>query len=88
MCLDHQILLGCLIERSFNLMNERIRVTLDLLLDCLSFGARLPNTVRLKQMLDDAAFAFLVLTAEDERADGKVQARMNVVHEAGLSRVA
>jgi predicted nucleotide-binding protein len=47
-------------------------------------AAGIPNTVRLKQMLDDAAFAFLVLTAEDERADGKVQARMNVVHEAGL----
>ena len=35
-------------------------------------------------MLDDAAFAFLVLTAEDERTDGKVQARMNAFHEAGL----
>jgi predicted nucleotide-binding protein len=39
---------------------------------------------RLNKMLDDAAFAFLVLTAEDERADGVMQARMNVVHEAGL----
>ena len=35
-------------------------------------------------MLDGAAIAFLVLTAEDERADGKLQARMNVVHEVGL----
>ncbi len=35
-------------------------------------------------MLDAAAFAFLVFTAEDEMADGEVQARMNVVHEAGL----
>jgi predicted nucleotide-binding protein len=35
-------------------------------------------------MLDNAAFAFLVLTAEDERADGHKQARQNVVHEAGL----
>lgn len=39
---------------------------------------------RLKQMLDDAAFAFLVLTAEDERSDGGMQARMNVIHEVGL----
>ena len=39
---------------------------------------------RLKQMLDEAAFAFLVLTAEDERSDGGMQARMNVVHEVGL----
>ncbi|MBV8227937.1 MAG: nucleotide-binding protein [Verrucomicrobia bacterium] len=34
--------------------------------------------------LDAAGIAFLVLTAEDETADGKMQARMNVVHEAGL----
>ncbi len=46
--------------------------------------AGIPNTVRLSTMLDAAAVAFLVLTAEDERADGKMQARMNVVHEAGL----
>jgi predicted nucleotide-binding protein len=35
-------------------------------------------------MLDDAAFAFLILTAEDEAPDGKLHARENVVHEAGL----
>jgi len=46
--------------------------------------AGIPNTVRLSTMLDAAAIAFLVLTAEDETADGKMQARMNVVHEAGL----
>jgi hypothetical protein len=46
--------------------------------------AGIPNTVRLSEMLDAAAVAFLVLTAEDELADGKLQARMNVVHEAGL----
>lgn len=42
------------------------------------------NVARLSEMLDDAAFAFLILTAEDEREDGKVQARQNVIHEAGL----
>jgi len=35
-------------------------------------------------MLDAAAFAFLVMTAEDEQFDGKVRARENVVHEVGL----
>ena len=35
-------------------------------------------------MLDEAAIAFLVMTAEDEQKDGKIQARMNVIHEAGL----
>jgi predicted nucleotide-binding protein len=46
--------------------------------------AGLTNITRLAQMLDSAAVAFLVMTAEDEMADGAVQARMNVVHEAGL----
>jgi predicted nucleotide-binding protein len=39
---------------------------------------------RLSEMLDAATIAFLVLTAEDERADGTMQARMNVIHELGL----
>ena len=42
------------------------------------------NIARLSQMLDTAAFAFIILTAEDEQADGKLHARMNVIHEAGL----
>jgi len=46
--------------------------------------AGLTNTVRLSQMLDDAAIAFLILMGEDEKTDGKIQARMNVVHEVGL----
>lgn len=47
-------------------------------------AAGMANTERLAQMLDDADFAFLILTAEDELADASVQARMNVIHEAGL----
>ena len=35
-------------------------------------------------MLSEARFAFLVLTAEDEKSDGGIQPRMNVVPEAGL----
>jgi predicted nucleotide-binding protein len=46
--------------------------------------AGVTNIVRLGQMLDGAAIAFLVMTAEDEQADGSVRARENVVHEAGL----
>jgi predicted nucleotide-binding protein len=46
--------------------------------------AGVANVVRLSEMLDAAAIAFLVMTAEDEMADGELQARMNVVHEAGL----
>jgi predicted nucleotide-binding protein len=46
--------------------------------------AGVTNIARLSEMLDAAAIALLVLTAEDELADGDIQARMNVVHEAGL----
>lgn len=46
--------------------------------------AGMANTERLSQMLDDAAMAFLVMTAEDEQKDMKMNARLNVVHEAGL----
>ena len=35
-------------------------------------------------MLDQSAIAFLVMTAEDDQADGKLHARQNVIHEAGL----
>lgn len=42
------------------------------------------NVERLSQMLDDAAIAFLIMTAEEEQADGKQHARQNVIHEAGL----
>jgi Predicted nucleotide-binding protein containing TIR-like domain len=46
--------------------------------------AGMPTATRLSEMLDAAAFAFLVMTAEDEQADGKERARENVVHEVGL----
>lgn len=46
--------------------------------------AGITNIARLSQMLEDTAIAFLILTAEDEQADGRLQARMNVIHEAGL----
>jgi predicted nucleotide-binding protein len=42
------------------------------------------TVARLSQMLDTAGIAFLLLTAEDERADGGLVARQNVVHESGL----
>jgi predicted nucleotide-binding protein len=46
--------------------------------------AGITNIARLSEMLDAASIALLVMTAEDEMAEGGVQARMNVVHEAGL----
>jgi predicted nucleotide-binding protein len=46
--------------------------------------AGIATSSRLSEMLDAAAVAFLVMTAEDEQTDGKVRARENVVHEVGL----
>lgn len=39
---------------------------------------------RLAEMLDSAAFAFLIMTAEDAHADESMHARENVIHEVGL----
>ena len=39
---------------------------------------------RLKEMLEESRMAFLIMTGEDEQADGSVQARQNVIHEVGL----
>jgi predicted nucleotide-binding protein len=39
---------------------------------------------RLEEMLENACFAFLIMTAEDEHADEKLHARENVIHEIGL----
>jgi predicted nucleotide-binding protein len=39
---------------------------------------------RLRDMLNDACFAFLVMTAEDEHPDNSKHARENVIHEVGL----
>ncbi len=38
----------------------------------------------LNEFLDNSSFAILVMTAEDETADGKNRTRQNVIHEAGL----
>ena len=46
--------------------------------------AGITTTSRLSAMMDSAGIAFLVMTAEDEQADGNTRARANVVHEVGL----
>ena len=46
--------------------------------------AGLAITERIDQMLDRCTFALLVMTGEDEHADGSLHARENVIHEAGL----
>jgi predicted nucleotide-binding protein len=54
--------------------------------DAYETGARAGHAVRdvLEEMLDSSSFAILIMTAEDEMADGKFRARQNVIHEIGL----
>jgi predicted nucleotide-binding protein len=49
-------------------------------------GSRAGHAIRdiLEEMLKASSFALLVMTGEDETKDGKILARQNVVHEAGL----
>ena len=49
-------------------------------------GARAGHTIRniLEEMVTKSSFALLVLTGEDEQADGQLRARQNVIHKAGL----
>jgi len=49
-------------------------------------GARAGHTIRdiLQEMVRASSFAVLVMTAEDETAEGDMRARQNVVHETGL----
>lgn len=49
-------------------------------------GARSGHHIRdiLDEMAGNSMFAVLVMTGEDEQADGTMRARENVVHEAGL----
>jgi predicted nucleotide-binding protein len=46
--------------------------------------AGITNIARLSEMLDSAAVALVLMTAEDETSEGQMRARMNVIHEVGL----
>lgn len=47
-------------------------------------AAGISTTARLEAMLAQAGFAFVVMTAEEKHADGRIYARPNVIHESGL----
>jgi predicted nucleotide-binding protein len=49
-----------------------------------SSPAGISITDHLQSMLDQADFAFLILTGDDLQATGELNPRLNVVHEAGL----
>jgi predicted nucleotide-binding protein len=49
-----------------------------------SSAAGMSIVERLTEMLHVSKFAFLIMTGEDENTGGKMQARLNVIHEIGL----
>lgn len=57
-------------------------------LECDEFNsepvAGISTTARLQKLVDNARFAFLIMTAEDIHTDETTHARENVIHEAGL----
>lgn len=63
-------------------LTDRLQLRVDEF-NRISSGGK-TTSERLAEMLAASTFAFLVLTAEDERGDGSVTARPNVIHEAGL----
>jgi len=54
--------------------------------EAYEIGSRAGHAIRdvLEEMLNRSSLALLVLTAEDEHADGTKHARENVIHELGL----
>lgn len=83
---EHKIFIGhgksTLWKELKDFLSERLKLTWD------EFNgepvAGLTTQQRLKQMLDNVTFAFLIMTAEDEHSGGTMHARENVVHEVGL----
>lgn len=63
-------------------LKERLHLSVDEFERVPTAGVA--TVTRLQEMLGNAGFAFLVLTAEDEQTDSKMHARLNVVHELGL----
>lgn len=55
-------------------------------IEAYEIGARAGHVIRdiLEEMLDKSSFALLVMTGEDETAEGSLRARQNVIHEIGL----
>lgn len=55
-------------------------------IEAYEIGARAGHAVRdiLQDMMRKSSFAILVMTGEDETADGNLRSRQNVIHETGL----
>ena len=73
-------------SRQWRDLKDHLQEKHDYKIEAYETGARAGHTIRdiLEEMAEKSSFAVLVMTAEDEQADGGSRARQNVVHEAGL----
>jgi hypothetical protein len=83
---DRRVVIGHGRSGQWRVLNDFLRERLNIQVDEFN---RVPpagysNTQRLDEMAASGAFAFLVMTAEDELTDGTQHARLNVVHEVGF----
>jgi hypothetical protein len=67
-------------------LKDHLQCKHDIKIETYETGARAGHTIRdiLEDISRKSNFALLVMTAEDEQADGSFRARQNVVHEIGL----
>lgn len=73
-------------SRAWRDLKDHLHEKHGVAIEAYETGARAGHTIRdvLEEMVDRSSFAVLVMTGEDEQADGALRARQNVIHEAGL----
>jgi hypothetical protein len=73
-------------SQQWRLLKDHLMELHSVSVEAFESGARAGHAIRdiLHALSARANFAIIVMTAEDEMADGGVRARQNVIHEAGL----
>jgi predicted nucleotide-binding protein len=73
-------------SRNWRDLKDHLTDKHDIRVEAYESGARAGHSIRdvLEDMVKKSSFAVIVMTAEDEQADGEWRARQNVIHEAGL----
>jgi predicted nucleotide-binding protein len=73
-------------DEQWKRLKDHLHEKHGLQIEAYEIGSRAGHTVRdiLTYMLEGSSLALLVMTGEDKAADGSLNPRLNVVHEAGL----
>lgn len=80
------VFIGHGLNLSWRDLKDHLQDKHGIIVEAYESGARAGHVIRdiLDDMIECSSFAILVLTGEDEQADGNIRARQNVIHEAGL----